>query len=151
MTQYNKYLALLLLILSRTIFAVSVTDKSSYWQCITEDGANNTWSAKSNFQKAALNMAFASCKKESTVPSTCKTSESSCEGFNLGPGVSISNKPMWRCTALDEAAEAWRSTLYSGRDDAALGAKAFCKDRSDVPDTCYVNFVTCINLNDRDN
>jgi hypothetical protein len=55
---------------------------------------------------------------------------------------------MWQCTALDQTGEPWQSNFYSQRLDAALGAKAFCKEKSSVPDTCYINLVTCINKNE---
>lgn len=141
MTQTNKYLAFILIALSGSIYAAG---PKSYWQCSAQDGADKTWTAKSSFQKSALNIAFANCKKESTAPATCKLSESSCEGFNLD----FSNKPSWRCTALDQKAEAWRSNVYIHRDDAAFAAKAFCKERSAVPESCYTNFVTCIDSNE---
>lgn len=144
MTQQNNYFIWVLWVFCSSSLAAPILDNGSYWQCTTKDSIKKIWTAKNTFQKAALNQAFASCKKESTVPSTCKTSESSCEGFNMG--TSSSNKPMWRCTALDEAAEAYRSTVYSQRDDAALGAKAFCRNKSSVPDTCYINLVTCVNV-----
>ncbi len=59
----------------------------------------------------------------------------------------MSTTPMWICTALDFTAEPWQSNLYPHRDDAALAAKDYCKQNSNVPDTCYINMVTCRNLN----
>lgn len=143
MTHCNKFFLLVLLATVFSSDAAPIKDKQSYWQCLTHDAANKTWSAKNGFQKVALNLAFASCKKESEAPATCKTTPLDCEGFNMG----LSTKPMWQCTALDLSAQAWRSNFYVQRDDAALGAKLFCKDKSSVPESCYINFVTCANNN----
>lgn len=118
----------------------------TYWQCIVEDSANKQWTAKSPYQKIAINTAFAECKKESQYPASCKASKSNCEGFNLGK----STKPYWQCTALDLTAEPWKSNFYIQREDAALAAKAFCKANSTIPDTCYINLVTCRNINEGD-
>lgn len=138
MNQYLKYGSFILLLVCQTASALPL---NSYWQCLTQDRTNQSWSAKSIYQKAALNLAFARCKKESQYPETCKTAVSNCEGFNQN----LSLKPMWQCTALDKVAVAWQSNFYAHRDDAALGAKEFCKNKSSVPDTCYINMVTCVN------
>ncbi len=139
MNHHFKYYLLLLVFSCGTGVTAPLSDRGNYWICTTKDNANQQWSAKSTYQKAALNLAFATCKKESKTPSTCKASISDCEGFNQG----MSTKPMWQCTALDHTAEPWKSNFYSQRDDAALGAKAFCREKSTVPDTCYINMVTC--------
>jgi hypothetical protein len=134
-----KYYLLLLVFGCGTGITAPFLTTSDYWICTTQDNANQQWSARSTYQKAALNLAFATCKKESKAPLTCKASIANCEGFNQG----MSTKPMWQCTALDQTAMAWQSNFYSQRDDAALGAKAYCRAKSTVPDTCYINFVTC--------
>lgn len=130
-----------LLNLSAAVFADQVPMNGNYWQCTTYDASNKQWSAASAYQRVALNFAYDLCKKESILPNTCKAAENNCEQFIQG----ISVKPMWQCTALDKTATAWNSNLYSQRDDAALAAKAFCRQKSIVPETCYVNLVTCIN------
>lgn len=147
MTQSIKYFMLLLCIIL-PISAAHSARNNNYWQCTSNDASRNNWMAKSEFQRAAMSLAFALCKKESSMPATCKSSVALCQGFNQHSSVSQSNTAMWRCTSLDEAAQAWRSTLYSSRDDAALGAKAFCKNQSSVPATCYTNLITCINMNE---
>lgn len=146
MKQYFKYYLLLLVFGCNIGFTAPMLNKNSYWQCITQDSGNKLWYAKNAYQKAALNIAFAACKKESKTPSTCRASVADCDGYNQGR----STKPMWQCTALDKTAEPWQSNFYSQPDDAALGAKAFCKQKSTVPDTCYINLVTCMNYNSRD-
>jgi hypothetical protein len=137
-------ISLLLLMFVPTIGFTDPLTNGNYWQCVTHDKTNKVWTAQSAYQKMAINIAFAACKKESQHPTTCKTAVVDCEGFNQG----VSTKPMWRCTALDRAAQPWKSDFYPQQDDAALGAKAYCKDNSTVPDTCYVNLVTCRNVNE---
>lgn len=122
---------------------IGYTD-GSYWTCTTRDSEKLEWTAKNAYQKVAINLAFSACKKQSKNPMTCKASIHDCEGFIQG----VSTKPFWRCTALDEAGMPWKSIYYVQRDDAALAAKAYCKDNSAVPDTCYINLVTCKNYND---
>ncbi|CAM3015051.1 hypothetical protein [Legionella worsleiensis] len=135
---------LVLLWVSYSGISISANADSSYWQCITQDKTNKQWTVKNTYQKVALNQAFALCKKESEFPTSCKTSQSSCEGFYMG----MSTKPLWRCSAIDQTATAWNSNFYSEQDDAALAAKAYCKEYSSVPDTCFINFVTCKNYNE---
>lgn len=114
-----------------------------YWICKTHDNANIEWTVKNAYQKIALNLAFNACKKQSKNPKSCKVLDEECEGFHLG----VSTKPMWRCTALDTQAKAWHSNYYINKDDAAIAAKNYCKSKSDIPETCYVNLITCININ----
>lgn len=137
----------LILLLSLAASAPSVYAEpmvnGDYWQCTTHDETNKQWDAVSIYQKVALNFAFASCKKESVAPATCRTTQSNCEQFIQG----ASTKPMWKCLALDRTATPWRSDAYSQRYDAAFAARAYCQQKSTVPGTCYVNLVTCSNKN----
>lgn len=135
----------LLLILFLPMLSFASPEDGNYWQCTTHDNANQEWTAQSTYQKMALNLAFDSCKKQSKNPATCKTSGADCEGYRNG----LSTKPFWRCTALDKTATAWKSNYYSNRDDAALAAKAYCRSKSTLPESCYINFITCMNINDR--
>ena len=114
--------------------------ETSYWQCTTSDGNNKQWVLKSIYERAARAKTFDVCKKQSEIPSSCKTD---CEGFNHG----VSTRPLWQCTALDQNAKPWISQAYAQRDDAAIGAKMRCKELSSVPDSCYINLSTCVNLN----
>lgn len=141
---YAKRCLLVLLCLPCSGFSASENENSTYWQCITQDKANKQWTARNSYQKVALNIAFSMCKKESEFPTSCKASKSNCEGFYMG----MSTKPLWRCTAMDQTAAPWNSNFYSQRDDAALAAKAYCRENSSVPDTCYINMVTCKNFNE---
>lgn len=138
---FNQQVLFFLLFISTWAHAIPPNKPTSYWQCVTQDKTDKQWSAKNTFQKVALNLAFSTCKKESMAPLTCKTSKSRCEGFNQGERM----KSGWVCTALDDFAQAWPSVVYSSREEAALGAKGFCKHNSAVPETCYINLITCAN------
>lgn len=141
MTHYiNSFLGLLLL----TNLAFAANNNSSYWQCTTRDEHNWVWTAKSNFKKTSTNLAYAACKKHSQSPKTCNTTADNCDYINKG----LSTRPLWRCTAVDLTAMSWKSAYYRQRLDAAMGAQQFCHHKSSVPSTCYVNTVTCSNLNE---
>ena len=144
MNNQVKHYFFLLIFFPLLAFA-SPTEDHDYWVCKTQDENNMEWIIKNNYQKIALNLSFDACKKESKDPKTCKTSVNSCEGFHLG----LSTKPFWRCTALDKKADYWTSNYYPNMDDAAIAAKAYCKSKSKVPDSCYVNLITCANANGR--
>jgi hypothetical protein len=141
MKSYGYFL--LMSIISQLAFSAAPT-QDDYWLCVTQDKTTKEWGAKSPYQKVAINVSFDACKKESTIPATCKSSKTSCERFVQG----MSTSPRWSCTALDLTAVAWPSNFYLQRIDAALAAKDFCKDNSTVPDSCYINLVTCRNINE---
>jgi len=115
----------------------------NYWQCSTIDSENKSWTEQGAYELTATNRAFAKCKKESNYPTTCKTSKNNCEQYING----ITTRPMWQCIALDQNAKRWPSNYYYQRDDAAIAAKAYCQDKSSLPETCYVNLITCRNMN----
>jgi hypothetical protein len=119
-------------------------ENKDYWICKSHDNSNREWTIKNNYQKIAINQSFDACKKESKNPRTCKTSDNDCEGYHLG----FSTKPYWRCMALDKTANHWKSNYYSNKDDAFLAAKAYCRSESRAPDSCYVNMITCANVNE---
>jgi hypothetical protein len=113
------------------------------WICKAHDVAHQEWAAKNAYQKMAINFAFAYCKKQSKNPMSCKVSETDCEGFQQG----ISTKPFWRCTALDAQAAGWNSNYYANREEAGLAALSYCKAKSPAPETCFINLITCLNVN----
>ncbi len=115
-------------------------DESRYWQCTTSDGDNKQWMLKSIYERSARGKTTDACKKQSQIPASCKTD---CEGFNHG----LSTRPSWTCTALDQNAKPWVSAAYTSYDDAAIAAKARCKELSSMPDSCFLNVATCKNLN----
>lgn len=127
-----------------TAFAQLADDGSNFWQCATHDSTGKQWGARSYYQKIALNFAFASCKKESTAPVSCRTTSRDCEQYIQG----VSIKPLWTCTALDFNAVPWVGTSYWQRYDAAFAAREYCHQQSKVPGTCYINMVTCVNRNE---
>lgn len=139
MRDYLRFCFLLLLAICTSGFAQS-GDNDSYWQCTTYDAANQQWTEKNFYKKVALNVAFSACKKQSQFPASCKTGSGNCEQFNQGMSV----KPLWECTALDSLAAPWRNNPDANREEAALAAKAYCKQHSAVPETCYVNLITCV-------
>lgn len=116
---------------------------NDFWQCTTRDASDKEWQAVGDHEISALNKSYEACKKDSNAPASCKTSKEECEFMANG----TSTRPMWRCTAYDQMAKTWPSNLYRHRDDAAIAAKAFCEDRSGFPDTCYINLMTCKNVN----
>lgn len=137
-------LGLTLVIFSLMVsFAHARQEEDNTWHCNAYDGEERQWVASSAYQRTALNKAYEACKKESAKPLSCKAAKEYCDASIQG----ISTSPMWQCTALDQMAQPWKSSLYIHRDDAALGAKAFCHERSAMPDTCYINLLTCKNIN----
>lgn len=123
-----------------TAYANSPND---FWRCLAKDNEMHQWQFESAYQREAINRAFDACKKQSSTPKTCHTAREMCEYFSNGQ----STRPLWRCLALDQMAKSWSSNLYPNRDDAAIAAKAYCKDKSAMPDSCYVNLLTCKNVN----
>ncbi|OGV39212.1 MAG: hypothetical protein A3F46_08585 [Legionellales bacterium RIFCSPHIGHO2_12_FULL_42_9] len=136
-------LATSFLLLSQLIWAEKPSVATNFWQCTTTDAESKVWTIDGNYQLTAINESFAACKKQSAYPKSCKTSKKNCEHFVNGQ----STRPMWRCVALDRAASIWPSNVYAVRDDAALAGLAYCKDNSDIPASCYMNMITCRNLN----
>ncbi len=137
MNRYTRLPALITsLCISTSIGAETIHD----WHCTTTDKNNKQWFVKSIYERAARAQTMDACKKQSKVPASCKTD---CEGFNHG----ISTRPAWQCTALDDDSKAWKSAAFAHRDDAAIAARENCKAHSSVPDSCYLNFSTCKNLN----
>lgn len=127
-------------------------DDNNYWQCVAHDSEKKQWMVKNVYEQVASNKAFEACKKESRAPVSCKAPKASCDHFSDGTDSAkqqaTSSNAMWQCTALDQKATTWPGSTYSNRDEAALGAKANCRKHSSLPDTCYVNFLTCKNIND---
>ena len=117
-----------------------------FWQCTITDDLDKHWTFRHSFQKVALHKAWEACKKSSQQPASCDMAGENCDAFLNGQNTS----PMWQCTALDQQAKAWVSSVYRQRDDAALAAKDRCLKHSGLPDTCYINLLTCVNLNERE-
>lgn len=123
-----------LIVLSSSLWA----DDAIYWQCTTSD-ENRQWESRSIYERAARGKTFDACKKQSATPARCKTD---CEEFRHG----LSTRPSWQCTALDDNAKSWVSQAYPQPDMAASDAKARCREHSIIPDSCFLNLLTCKNL-----
>ena len=131
------------LMLCNCLLAQSMNQELDYWQCTTSDADDQQWIAKNTYERAAANIAYSSCKKQSRLPATCKASKETCEHIVNG----LTDKPMWQCTAIDQFAKPWISNIYLQRYDAALAAKAYCQENSKNPGSCYINLLTCVNKN----
>ena len=116
----------------------------SYWQCSAHDTTGQQWIVNHLYEHVATNKAFEACKKQSMAPTSCKATKDSCDYFSNG----LSTRPMWRCAALDLMAKVWHSSTHPNRDEAALEANDYCKQRSGMPESCYINLLTCKNLNE---
>ena len=118
--------------------------EDSYWQCSAHDVYGKQWIINNLYEQVATNRAFEACKKQSETPTSCKAPKDHCEYFSNG----LSTRPMWRCMALDLMSKMWKNNPRPDRDEAALEAQAICKAHSPMPDTCYINLMTCKNLNE---
>lgn len=125
---------LILLILSQTGFS------DDYFQCSITDRESKSWSAKSKHHKMAVHLALEACKRESNAPGSCKKSKIKCDDSD--PTVATNNGG-WRCMALDYMARAWSKDYHPNIDGAAFMALTYCRQRSAVPETCYLNYITC--------
>ncbi|KTD36290.1 hypothetical protein Lnau_1274 [Legionella nautarum] len=143
----NKSFIILFLFCS--IFSLAMAadlSNGNYWTCSAHDAENMEWVINSSYEITAIHKAFDECKKQSKIPTSCKVSEAACEEFVNG----ISTRPKWQCIALDQTAKEWPSNAHADRDDAAIAAKSYCQQHSSFPDTCYINLMTCKNLNSQE-
>lgn len=126
------------------LFSNTVPILGEIWQCKVQDKTNKEWAAQSNYKIAAINQALDACKKQSIYPLSCRMLQGSCgESIN---GHSLRHH--WQCTALDFRGTPWSGPSRARKDDAALAAKAYCRRYSTMPDTCYINLITCFNPTD---
>lgn len=135
------------LCLTKPAFAEYYTDADNkgFWQCVAYDSQHLEWAGTSTYQLTASNKAMDACKKQSHHPATCKVAKESCDAYVHG----VNTSPMWQCTALDLMAKPWVSNPHHLRDDAAIAARGLCEQHSAMPDTCYINLMTCKNLNEQ--
>lgn len=144
MNGFFKILSIYLLF-SSSLWASHVMEKVDYWRCAVIDNSTTQWTAQNSYRLTAINRAYDACKKQSQEPGSCKASKEGCEAYVNGFMVS----PIWQCTGLDFDANVFQSNVYRKKYDAALAAKAYCRDNSDYPDSCYVRLIGCENLNKR--
>lgn len=109
------------------------------WSCLTRDMENKQWIMTSNYGLAAMNKSFDACKKESNFPNSCKVIKENCDLYLQASVL----QTQWVCTALDAQSNPWPGTGSSKQDEAALAAKANCRRNSLIPETCYINLITC--------
>ncbi|RUQ89505.1 hypothetical protein [Legionella septentrionalis] len=143
---HNQLLSLVITLIAVPAWGATILvpeAEGNLWQCSAFDREDKQWVAKAPYEQMALNKAFEACKKHSREPRTCKTAKEYCEANIKG----LNSRPMWQCTAVDRMAKAWLGDFFPRGIDAAMGAKTFCIQHSAVPDTCYVNLVTCKNTN----
>jgi hypothetical protein len=137
-------LLLVLLFVATGSFATTLRGDSSYWQCAAFDSYNKQWLVKSSYQRIALNKAKHECTSNSTAPDSCVVANEYCEMVVKGKRM---NRHSWQCVAFDKMGKTWNGDLYRNRDDAAVGARQFCKMQSAFPRSCYVRLMTCKNKN----
>lgn len=133
-------------------YAEDPSDAHNHWKCIAYDSAKKQWEVSNKYERVALNRALDDCKKQSNTPKSCAATEEFCEFFgtkekSVENASSPGARANWQCTALDQTAAPWVGKISSDKDDAALDAKATCQKKSTEPDTCYINLLTCHNLN----
>ncbi len=115
------------------------------WTCQAVDQYHQKCKASAAYEKAAKMNALAECKAHSQNPKGCVVSSQACEATVHG----FHRQPLWRCTALDRQAKAVFGVVSKQRNAAALSAKEQCESQSNEPDSCYVNLLTCKNLNEQ--
>lgn len=127
------------------VFPVTQLNAShnTYWECSAQDNYYQEWKVQNEQQQVAINQALSVCTQQSREPQSCKVAKENCESFINGH----STRPRWRCVAMDDLAKKWASNEYRFRDDAALAALDYCKQQSACAQSCYINLLTCKNLN----
>ena len=136
----HKYvLSLSILLIINPVWA-----EDSYWQCSAADSKGMQWVVNHIYEQVASNKAIEACKKQSPAPASCNSLKDNCDYFSNG----LSTRPLWRCTALDLMSKTWRNNPRPNRDEAAIEAKENCERHSSMPDTCYINLLTCKNINE---
>lgn len=116
-----------------------VADDQTYWRCTAQDAHQHTWVIQHEYLKMALNQAIELCKKTSPAPKTCIADEQTCSIFTPNQP----HRTLWECTALDDNGRSWTSKGRHQRDEAATTAESYCKQQSKIPETCYINLITC--------
>lgn len=128
------------------LFCPSIGFSNDLWLCKAHDNTNKEWLAQSPYPKIAINRSLDACKRQSTNPLSCRITSNDCESPQLDP----STKPYWRCTAIDQQGTPWNSIYYLNKEDAALAANAYCHSKSPLPETCFINMITCVSSNQND-
>ena len=142
MFKHQMILIFMFLGLSQAVWSRSSIEMND-WQCYAADAHQQKWVKTSSYQRMAINRALDACRKASYSPESCQVAKEYCKHLINGHNTQAE----WRCTALDDQAKIWMSNAYSNIDDAAIAALAYCKEQSSSSDSCYINMVTCKNMN----
>lgn len=138
------------LLLTKTTWAEqSYPDAATqpHFTCMAYDSEQKQWAGESTYAITASNKALDGCKKQSHFPESCKIAKEQCQDIEQFTSAAGPSQALWRCTALDQAAKTWVGNTYSQGDAAAIAAKEYCRKNSSIPDSCYVNLLTCVNIN----
>jgi len=148
-----KSIVILFFILTTNLLWAETNDsENNYWQCHAEDSKQTNWIIKNKYKLVASNKALEECKKESEKPLSCNVNDDECNYFSANDDEEKSppnNKnELWKCSALDQNSDSWDSIPNRSQDEAAINAKINCQKESKNPDSCYINLLTCKNIND---
>ena len=148
-----KSIVILFFIFASTILWAEENDAdNNYWQCHAEDSKQTNWIVKNKYKLVASNKALEECKKESEKPLSCGVNDDDCNYISANDDdeqTKPNNKnELWKCTALDKNSEEWDNVPNNSRDEAAINAKINCQNQSKDSDSCYINLLTCKNINE---
>ena len=125
----------------------------NHWTCRAIDSELRYWDTKSEYPRVAMQRSLDDCKKHSIHPTSCESHREQCEyeGKEIPPTVhhdtqTTAQNSLWQCCAYDFNATPYLNTPFPNKEEAALRAKMYCKEKSSEPDTCYINVATCQNL-----
>lgn len=136
-----KYFIFALLLLNLPMLALA--ERSENWDCYIKDANNLVWKAQSSYKRQSVNKVKDLCKKASQNPLSCTVKQVQCESIFKGYAFA----PLWQCTGIDRIGAGFRGSKSQNRDTAAINARSRCVLESTLPFTCYVNTITCNNLN----
>lgn len=124
-------------------FAGDISHTENPLRCTVSDSEGRGWTANSSYARVAINKAFEACKSESHDPRSCQASQNACEVTmqDVAPDTAL-----WQCGAMDLMAKIWTNNPQPDRDQAAIAAKINCEKHSGMPESCYINLITCKNL-----
>lgn len=121
-------------------YATNSEPNQGQWECIAQDTYQYQWHATHPYQRVASSKALEACKKQSTLPRSCKI-VIGCDPLFVTHTDLLEQH--WQCQALDANATAWDATDQTSKENAMLDAMQMCKKHSALPDTCYTNDSTC--------
>lgn len=111
---------------------------ASTWLCSAYDSKKIRWQAQYEHRMEAARQATLACRRDSSEPASCTQGMQDCQKTDKD-----TNAPAWVCIAVDANAQSWHSNPYPNPADAAIAATDYCKSKSAVPDTCFVNTISC--------